>query len=145
MKVGFIGLGTMGFHMATNLQKAGHDMVVSDIRPDAGSALLAKGAVWADTPKQVGEQSDVVFTSLPGPPEVTSVATGPDGLLSGMAAGKVYFALCFFSFLVVCWIQAQFAERGEHMLDAPLSGGTTGAESGKHQHRDGGDQRVYKL
>ena len=72
--VGFIGLGTMGGKMATNLQKAGYQLVVHDVRPEAATAHLAAGAKWAATPKAVAEASDVVLTSLPGPPEVEAVA-----------------------------------------------------------------------
>jgi len=74
MKVGFIGLGTMGASMASNLQRGGYDLVVNDIRPDAGAAHLAAGAEWADTARDVAAKVDVVFTSLPGPPEVEDVA-----------------------------------------------------------------------
>lgn len=67
MKVGFIGLGTMGAFMAANIQKAGHQLVVHDIRREAGANRLAAGAIWADSPKAVAEQCEVIFTSLPGP------------------------------------------------------------------------------
>ncbi|MBJ7250603.1 MAG: NAD(P)-binding domain-containing protein, partial [Acetobacteraceae bacterium] len=70
MKVGFIGLGTMGAFMAANLQKAGYQLVVHDIRREAGANRLAAGATWAETPKAVAEQCEVIFTSLPGPKEV---------------------------------------------------------------------------
>ena len=74
MKVGFIGLGTMGNGMASNLQKAGYELVVHDVRRAAAEPYLAKGAIWADTPKALAEQCEVMFTSLPGPPEVQEVA-----------------------------------------------------------------------
>src|SRR6202043_3344613 len=61
MKIGFIGLGMMGRGMAANLQKAGHQLIVHDIRRAAAEPYLAKGAIWADSPKAVGEQSEVVF------------------------------------------------------------------------------------
>ena len=77
MRVGFIGLGTMGNGMASNLQKAGYELVVHDIRRAAAEQYLAAGAVWADTPKALAEQCEVIFTSLPGPPEVEEVALGP--------------------------------------------------------------------
>ena len=67
MKVGFIGLGTMGAFMAANIQKAGHQLVIHDIRREAGANRLAAGAVWADSPKAIAEQCEVIFTSLPGP------------------------------------------------------------------------------
>src|SRR3970282_56202 len=93
MEVGLIGLGIMGASMASNLIKAGYELVVHDIKRDAAAPPRKAGAVWADTPRQVAEATEVVLTSLPGPPEMESVALGEDGLLSGMAKGKVYFDL----------------------------------------------------
>ncbi len=86
MRVGFIGLGMMGKGMAANLQKAGHDLVVYDLRRAAAEPYLAKGAVWADRPKAVGEQSEVVFTSLPVPADVEAVALGAQRADRGHAA-----------------------------------------------------------
>ena len=77
MRVGFIGLGTMGASMASNLQKAGHELCVNDIRRDAAAPHVAAGAAWKDTPRQVAENVEVVFTSLPGPPEVEAVHKSP--------------------------------------------------------------------
>ena len=74
MKVGFIGLGTMGSSMALNTIKGGYDLVVHDINRDAAAPHLEAGATWADSPRQVMEASEVVLTSLPGPPEIESVA-----------------------------------------------------------------------
>ena len=74
MNVGFIGLGTMGRHMASNLLKGGHKLVVYDVRREAAAPHLQAGATWATSPKAVAEASDVVFTSLPGPAEVEAVA-----------------------------------------------------------------------
>jgi 3-hydroxyisobutyrate dehydrogenase len=143
MKVGFIGLGTMGASMASNLQRAGYDLIVNDIRPDAGAAHLAAGAAWGDTPRQVAEGADVVFTSLPGPPEVESVALGDDGLLHGMAAGSAYFDLSTNSPTLIRRLHQRFAERGIHLLDSPVSGGPAGAKSGKLAIWVGGDEAVF--
>src|ERR1700757_4036631 len=111
MKIGFIGLGMMGSGMAANLQKAGHELVVHDLRRAAAEPYLAKGAAWADTPRAVAEAAEVVFTSLPGPPEVEAVALGDNGLRSGMNRGKVYFGLSANSPTMVRRINAAFAER----------------------------------
>jgi 3-hydroxyisobutyrate dehydrogenase len=143
MKVGFIGLGTMGASMASNLQKAGHELVVNDIRPDAGAAHLAAGAAWADTPRQVAAESEVVFTSLPGPPEVESVALGGDGLLHGMATGTAYFDLSTNSPTLIRRLHAIFGERGVQVLDAPVSGGPSGARSGQLAIWVGGDEATF--
>jgi 3-hydroxyisobutyrate dehydrogenase len=143
MKLGFIGLGTMGASMAANLQKAGHRLMVHDVRRATAEPHLAAGAVWAQTPRQVAEAAEVVFTSLPGPPEVETVALGPDGLLSGMPAGAAYFDLSTNSPALVRRIHAAFAERGAHMLDAPVSGGPRGARTGKLALWVGGERTVF--
>ena len=83
MKIGFIGLGNMGGPMALNVLKAGHTMVVSDLKRELAKPHLDVGATWADTPETVARESEIVFTSLPGPREVEAVALGTDGLLRG--------------------------------------------------------------
>ena len=94
MKVGFIGLGTMGRHMAANLQKAGHEVVVHDVRREAAESHIKNGARWADSPRAVAEATEVIFASLPEPKDVESVALDEkNGLLSGMTAGKAFFDL----------------------------------------------------
>jgi 3-hydroxyisobutyrate dehydrogenase len=143
MQVGFIGLGTMGAHMARNLQKAGAKLVVHDARRAAAEPHLAAGAVWADSPRKVAEAAEVVFTSLPGPPEVEAVALGTDGLAAGLRKGSAYFDLSTNSPTVVRKIHAAFAERGLHMLDAPVSGGPKGAESGKLALWVGGERAIF--
>jgi 3-hydroxyisobutyrate dehydrogenase len=143
MKIGFIGLGMMGSGMAANLQKAGHDLVVHDLRHAAAEPCLARGATWADTPRAVGEAAEIVFTSLPGPPEVEAVALGDNGLLSGMSRGKAYFDLSTNSPVVVRRINAAFAERDAYMLDSPVSGGPRGAASGRLALWVGGDEQIF--
>ncbi len=76
MRIGFIGLGNMGGPMALNELKAGHTMVVNEIRRDMAAPHLRQRAAWAETPKAVAEQSELIFTSLPGPREVEVVALG---------------------------------------------------------------------
>ena len=145
MKIGFIGLGTMGRHMAANLQKAGHELVVHDVRKDAAEPHVKNGARWADTPRAVAEAVDVVFTSLPGPAEVEAVALDErGGLLTGLTAGKAYFDLSTNSPTVVRRLHAIFKARGVDVLDAPVSGGPRGAESRRLALWVGGDETVFK-
>jgi 3-hydroxyisobutyrate dehydrogenase-like beta-hydroxyacid dehydrogenase len=134
----------MGNHMATNIQKGGHDLVVHDLRAEAAKPHLAAGATWADSPQQVAEATDVVFTSLPAPPDVESVALGERGILAGLGRGKAYFDLSTNSPTVVRRIHKLFADRGVHMCDAPVSGGPRGARSGKLAVWVGGDEEVFK-
>ena len=143
MKVGVIGLGMMGKFMAANLQKNGYDLVVHDLNKASAEPHIAAGATWADSPKEVGEAVDVVFSSLPGPPEVEAVALGDNGLLAGMSKDGAYFDLSTNSPTVVRRIAAVFAEKGAHMLDAPVSGGPAGAESGKLALWVGGPEAVF--
>jgi 3-hydroxyisobutyrate dehydrogenase-like beta-hydroxyacid dehydrogenase len=143
MKVGFIGLGMMGKGMAANLQKAGHQLIVHDIRRAAAEPYLANGATWADSPKAVGEQSEVVFTSLPVPADVEAVALGPNGLIEGMKPDTAFFDMSTNSVSVVRKINAAFAEKNIYMLDSPVSGGPSGAASGKMAIWVGGDEQQF--
>src|SRR6201986_761725 len=143
MKVGFIGLGMMGAGMASNLQKAGHDLVVHDLTRQAASKHLNAGATWADSPKALAEACDLVFTSLPTPADVQKVGTGENGLIDGFRKGAAWFDLSTNSVDVVRALHAQFAERGVEFLDAPVSGGPRGANSGRLAIWVGGDEGVY--
>jgi 3-hydroxyisobutyrate dehydrogenase len=129
MKVGFIGLGTMGRSRAANLIAAGHELVVNDARRETAAPHLAAGATWADTARQVAEPCEVVFTSLPGPAEVEAVALGEEGLVKGLRRGTAYFDLSTNSPALMRRIHAVFAREGRHVLDAPVSGGPRGAAS----------------
>ncbi len=140
MQLGFIGLGTMGAGMAANLQRAGHRLVVHDMRRAAADPFIAAGAVWADSPRNVAEAAEVVFTSLPGPPEVESVA---NGLLEGLKKGAAYFDLSTSSPTLMRRLHGRFAERGVHLLDAPVSGGPRGAKNGKLAIWVGGDKAIF--
>ena len=143
MKVGFIGLGTMGASMASNLQAGGHELQVSDVRKEAAAPHLKAGATWKDTPRQVAEGVEAVFTSLPGPKEVEQVALGPDGLIHGMKKGSAYFDLSTNSPALMRRLYPAFKEKGIHVLDAPVSGGPKGAKSRRLALWIGGDREVY--
>ena len=126
--VGFIGTGNIGNPMARNLVRAGHQLVVHDRRESASANLVELGARWADTPKAVAEQCRVLFMSLPGPPEVESVMTGPDGVLEGAGPGTVVFDLSSNSPTGIRALAARAREQGVTLLDSPVSGGVGGAE-----------------
>jgi 3-hydroxyisobutyrate dehydrogenase len=143
MQLGFIGLGIMGASMAANLQKAGYALVVHDVRRSAATPHLEAGATWADDPKTLAAQCQVIFTSLPGPPEVEAVGLGPNGLIEGMAKGSTWFDLSTNAPALVREINRICGERGVHMLDAPVSGGPEGARSGRLAVWVGGDQAIF--
>ena len=141
--VGFIGLGTMGGKMATNIQKAGYKVVVHDLHRQSAGHHLQAGAEWADTPRALAEKSDVILTSLPEPPDVEKVALAPDGLLAGIKPGAAWFDLSTNAQSLVKKLAAAFAEKGAHMLDAPVSGGPQGAASRKLAIWVGGDKAAF--
>jgi 3-hydroxyisobutyrate dehydrogenase len=141
--VGFIGLGTMGGRMATNLLKAEYQIVVHDLQRKSAGHHLQAGAEWADTPRALAGKSDVIFTSLPEPTDVERVSLGPDGLIEGVKRGAAYFDLSTNSLSVVKKIHEAFAARGAHMLDAPVSGGPSGAASRNMAIWVGGDKVAY--
>ena len=143
MKVGFIGLGTMGASMAYNCLQGGNEMVVHDIRRESATQHLEAGATWADSPREVAESSEIVFTSLPGPTEVEAVGLGEDGILEGMSEGKVYFDLSTSTPTLIRRIHEQAAARGIQVLDAPVSGGPRGAASRNLAIWVGGDKEVF--
>jgi 3-hydroxyisobutyrate dehydrogenase len=143
MQVGFIGLGTMGASMAANLQKAGYQLVVHDQRQNSAMPHLKAGANWADSPKSLAEQAKVIFTSLPGPPEVEAVALGTDGLIEGMEQGSAWFDLSTNSPTLVRRLHQFSAERGVHLLDAPVSGGPQGAKTGRLAVWVGGEEAIF--
>jgi 3-hydroxyisobutyrate dehydrogenase-like beta-hydroxyacid dehydrogenase len=143
MKIGFIGLGAMGRGMAARLQQAGHDMVVSDMRPEAAAEYLENGATWAATPRELAAQVELVFTSLPTPQDVEAVALGENGLVAGLTEGSVWFDLSTNSVEVVRRLHAMLAEKGIALMDAPVSGGPKGAANGRLAIWIGGDRAVY--
>ena len=144
MRVGFIGLGLMGSGISANLQKAGHQMVVHDARREAAAKICAAGAEWAASPKEVAAATEIVFTSLPGPPQFEAVVKGENGLLAGMQRGQPLFDLSTNSPTVVRALAPLFAERGAVLMDSPVSGGPGGAASGKMAIWVGGDEKVFK-
>jgi len=141
--VGFIGLGTMGGRMAANLQAAGFKLVVHDLHRQAASHHLNADATWADSPRALASDADVIFSSLPEPSDVEMVTLGEQGLAAGIKPGAAYFDLSTNSPSVVKKLHTVLATKGAHMLDAPVSGGPAGAASRKLAIWVGGDENVF--
>jgi 3-hydroxyisobutyrate dehydrogenase len=133
MKLAFIGLGAMGRHMAANVQKAGHEVRAYDIRPVEGFKLFPSVA-------EAAKGCELVFTSVPGPDDVDKVGTELKGVL---ASGAAWFDLSTNSPARVRRLHKEMQEKGIHLLDAPVSGGTTGAQSGKLAIWVGGERAIY--
>ena len=143
MRVGFIGLGTMGTGMALNLRKAGHDLVVHDLERERAKPHEDAGAVWAGSVAEVGGAADVVFTSLPGPVEMRAAGLADGGLLSTMRRGAAWFDLTTNSPTVVREVHAVCVRAGVELFDAPVSGGPEGAASGRLAIYVGGDPVAF--
>lgn len=144
MKIGFIGLGAMGRHMAASLQRAGHDLFVHDLQHETAAEHLAAGALWAVSPAAAAAGAEVLFTSLPGPAEVEAVALGTNGVRHALRAGSAWFDLTTNSPDCVRRLHAVMAERGVQLLDAPVSGGPRGAQTGKLALWIGGDRATFE-
>jgi 3-hydroxyisobutyrate dehydrogenase len=142
MRVGFIGLGHMGEPLAGFVRKAGFALVVHDLRKETAAALLAGGAAWAASPRDVAGQCDVVCICVPGPPEMRAVTLDPGGVLGGVRADSVVVDLTTNAPAVVREVGAALKARGAHLLDAPLDGGREGALEGKVTLFVGGEEAV---
>jgi len=136
MKIAFIGLGLMGAHMAASLVRAGHALAVHDLR-----RIEVAGAAWRDTPAQAVAGAEAVFTSLPGPKEVEALAPA---LAAAMTRGAAWFDLTTNSPECVRRVHAQMKARGIPFLDAPVSGGPSGARSGRLALWVGGEKDIYE-
>lgn len=144
MKIGFIGLGAMGRGVASNLQAAGHDLVVNDLRKESASEFLDEGATWAETPRELAAEVDLVFTSLPTPQDVEAVALAEDGLAAGFRTGATWFDLTTNSVSVVRQLHDVLAEQQVQLMDAPVSGGPKGAANGRLAIWIGGEKETYE-
>ena len=143
MRVGFIGIGLMGRHMARHILDGGNDLTVYDIDKTAAAELLDKGANWASSPADAARNSEVVFTSLPRPQDVADVVLGEGGVLSGASEGTTFFDLSTTDPDTIQRISDASLDLGITVLDAPVSGGTIGAEKGTLCIMVGGDQLLY--
>jgi len=141
--VGFIGLGNMGSGMSMNIAKSGYKMIVHDLDRNAAIPILEFGAEWADSPREVAEKCDVIFTSLPGPLEVEAVATGENGLFEGVSESSVWLDLSTSSPTLIRRLADTFGNKGATVMDAPISGGVRGAQKGLLAVMVGGDRDTF--
>lgn len=144
MIVGFIGLGTMGSNAARNVRRAGFDMVVYDIRPDAVTRQLGPGVSAGKSPADVLSRSDVVVSMVFGPREVEQVVRGPDGLLSTDCAGKHWIDMTTSSPKLMRALAADFEAKGGHAVDAPVTGSVDAAIRGDMPMFVGGDDAAIE-
>jgi 3-hydroxyisobutyrate dehydrogenase len=144
LKLGFIGVGSIGRPMAAQLLRAGHQLTVHDVRRENAQALLAAGASWGDSPAAIAADCEVVATCLPGPIEMEQVALGSRGILEGIRPGALYIDHTTNSPLLVRRVHAALQARDAAMLDAPVSGGTEGAQTRDLLVMVGGEPPVFE-
>ncbi len=141
---GFVGLGLMGKPMARNLLKAGYKVTVHNRSQGAVEELTKEGATPATSPAEVARASQIIFTSLPGPAEVESVYLGPGGIVGELQPGSIIVEMSTLDPGTHQKVAAAAAERQADYLDAPVSGGPSGAESGTLSIMVGGDAAVLE-
>lgn len=144
MEIGFIGVGYMGRHMARNLINGGHNLKIFDIRKEAANELLQLGATWADNPRQAAQDTEITFMSLPTPKDVVDVALGEGGIVEGTNPSSTIFDLSTTSIDIIHQISDTASKKGISFLDAPVSGGTEGANKGTLCVMVGGDEEIFQ-
>ena len=144
MRLGFIGLGAMGRPMALHLMRHGHTMGVYARRAESTAPLVAAGAVRYDTPAALAAQCEVIFTMVTNSHDVEQVVLGAEGIVHGARAGTVLVDMETISPTVARQVAAEIAKKGIEMLDAPVSGGPTGAEQATLAIMAGGKPEVFE-
>ena len=141
--IGFVGLGRMGGNMAARLLEAGYPVYGEEQNRAHAEDLVQGGLRWRDTPREVAENADVVFTSLPDDGVLEDVASGADGLLAGLADGKIWVDMSTVSPRASRELALRAQERGAAMLDAPVSGSVPQVRAGTLTIMVGGDEEAY--
>lgn len=142
--IGFIGLGIMGRHMAGHLHSAGYRLVVYDVVAQAIAAAVQSGAEAASSSREVAERSDVVISMVPDSPDVEAAALGEDGILAAARDGLIYADMSTIAPQTAMRVAAVLGERGVRCLDAPVSGGETGARNATLSIMVGGPADLFE-
>ncbi|MBM4005323.1 MAG: NAD(P)-dependent oxidoreductase [Planctomycetes bacterium] len=141
-RIGWIGTGVMGASMCGHLIKKGFGATVYNRSRSKAETLIQAGATWADTPRQVAEQSDLVFSIVGFPSDVREVILGSDGALAGCRPGNVIIDMTTSQPSLAEEIAVAARSGGVHSIDAPVSGGDIGAREARLSIMIGGDQAV---
>lgn len=144
MNIGFVGLGAMGELIVPRLMAAGHAVTGWNRTRAKAEPLVRQGMRWADTPKAVAEQSEIVFSIVTDAKAVRAVALGPDGIVSGIAAGGIYIDMSTIAPDDSRAVAAEFARAGAVMLDSPLSGSPVTVKAGQASIMVGGDEGAFE-
>lgn len=144
MRYGFIGLGNLGVHLAGSLLREGFDLTVNDLNHAAAESLLAKGAAWADSPRDVASRVDAVITCLPSPSASTHVLTSENGVLAGLKPGGTWIEMSTTDQQDIERLSALAAARGIDTLEAPVTGGVHRAAAGDITVLVGGETEIFE-
>jgi len=144
MKVTFIGLGTMGAGMASNILKAGHELTVHNRTREKEEILAAEGAQRAASPKEAASGAEVIVICVSDTPDVEEIVLGNDGVIHGASAGAIVVDMSTISPTATRRMAAKLGEEGIKMLDAPVSGGSEGAQNGTLAIMVGGDTTDFE-
>lgn len=139
MKIGFIGLGTMGVGMALNILKAGHEVTVHNRTREKEEVIAKEGAGRAETPRQAAEDNEIIVTMVSDTPDVEGVVLGADGVIEGAPQGAIVIDMSTISPAATRQMAEELGKKGVKMLDAPVSGGPEGANQGTLAIMVGGD------
>lgn len=142
--LGFIGLGKMGGRVAKRLVDAGHTVTGYNRTQSKAQWLLDAGMLWSESPRQVAEMSDVIFSMVTNTAALREVLDGDDGILAALTPGKAYIDMSTISATASREIAAQVAAKGAHMLDAPVSGNVVHVEQGTVSMIVGGEQAIFE-
>ncbi|MCA9258895.1 MAG: NAD(P)-dependent oxidoreductase, partial [Planctomycetales bacterium] len=143
VRLGWIGTGVMGQSMCAHLLRAGYSVTASTRTPSKAKPLLELGAQWADTPRDVAAQSDVVFAIVGYPADVREVFLGTEGALAGARDGTIFVDMTTSQPRLAEEIAAAAQQRGVQSLDAPVSGGDVGARKGTLSIMVGGPREAF--
>ena len=143
-RLAFVGLGIMGAPMAGHLLAAGHALAVYTRTKSRGDELIQRGARWAQSPAEAAAQADVVFTCVPDTPDVQSVLLGDRGIISSARPGMIVVDHSTISPSATREMADSLAARGARLIDAPVSGGDTGAKNATLSIMAGGDRDAFE-
>jgi 2-hydroxy-3-oxopropionate reductase len=141
-RIGFIGLGIMGQHMAGHLMNAGYSLSVHDVRSEAVEPFVARGAARGASCADVASRSDVVISMVPDSPDVELVALGPGGIVEAARAGLIYVDMSSIAPATAIKVATALEKKGVECLDAPVSGGEVGAKNATLSIMVGGSERL---
>jgi 3-hydroxyisobutyrate dehydrogenase-like beta-hydroxyacid dehydrogenase len=141
--IGFVGLGTMGGNMAARFLAAGYTVYGEEQSRAHAEGLVEDGLQWRDTPREVAETAEIVLTSVPDDDVLQAVASGPDGILAGLAAGQVWVDMSTVSPRASRELAERVHAQGAVMLDAPVSGSVPQVQTGTLTIMVGGDGHAY--